>query len=74
MVDKFLGEALDTSAGRAFVWQQLSRCLINQLSFTGEWGSTAFNEGHRNVGNQLLADVMRVRPGAYALMLKENDA
>lgn len=59
-------------SGRRFLWRLLRICRMNRISFDGgssEW--TAFNEGHRNVGNQILPDMIEANPEAYIQMLRD---
>lgn len=63
---------LSTPAGRRFVWRYLERCGLFRTSFTGNEGSTFFNEGERNIGIKLLADVNEADPERYLLMMKES--
>ena len=57
--------------GRRFFWKYLSFCGIYKTSFAGQH-EIFYNEGMRNVGLKLLADVNEACPDAYLLMLKEN--
>lgn len=61
---------LSTKQGRRFWWRYLAKCKIFQSTFTGN-NTTFFNEGERNVGLQLLADLNEAMPEAYMLMQKE---
>lgn len=61
---------MDHPQGRRHVWLQLTRCKIFETSFTGN-NTTFFNEGQRNIGLMLLADINEVCPEAYLVMLKE---
>lgn len=57
--------------GREWVWDLLSTCYIFHTTFTGN--SEGFmREGKRNVGLQILADLMKVNPEAFAQMMREN--
>lgn len=61
---------LATREGRRHTWRQLSDCGVFRSSFTGN-STTFFNEGRRDVGLRLLADVMEARPDAFLLMQQE---
>lgn len=61
---------LSTIQGRRFVWRQLSECGVFKSSFTGN-STTFFNEGRRDVGLKLMADVMESKPEAYLQMAQE---
>lgn len=73
--DNDLRGLMASEAGRRIVWRLLEKCNIFRLSFNpslSELGVTAFNEGKRQVGLELLSDVQRVAEGEYLLMLKER--
>ena len=61
--------------GRRFVWRLLETCHLYETSFTGPGsskGATFFREGERNVGLQVLADIMRLCPGLHARMAADS--
>ena len=62
---------LSTPEGREWVWSQLSRCNIFATSLDANPYQTYANEGARNIGLALLAEVMRADPAAFALMQQE---
>ncbi|HSV48355.1 MAG TPA: endopeptidase [Ramlibacter sp.] len=58
--------------GRRFMWRLLQRTGIYQLSFVpGDSNVTAFREGNRNQGLQLLSEVMQHCPSRFSEMQKE---
>lgn len=57
--------------GRRFMWRMLEMAGVYRSSFTGN-STTFFNEGQRNIGLMLVAEIHDTTPDAYALMLKEN--
>lgn len=61
---------LGTPQGRRYIWRHMSSAGIFTTSFTGN-SSTFFNEGKRDVGLKMLAEVTDVNPDAYVLMMKE---
>jgi hypothetical protein len=61
---------LSTPQGRRFVWRYLGECGVFRTSFNGQF-QTFFNEGSRNIGLKLLADVNDSQPEAYVTMMKE---
>lgn len=61
---------LETAQGRRFIWRQLGECGVFKSSFTGN-STTFFNEGRRDVGLKLMADVMDAKPDAYLQMAEE---
>ena len=62
---------LSTQQGRRFVWKNLTRAGIFQTSFTGN-STTFFNEGKRDIGLKMLADVMEASPDSYVAMIRES--
>lgn len=63
---------LSSRAGRRFIWKILERCGHNRLSFVPrDHDQSVFNEGMRNIGLQLLADIRAAEPEAEILMHKE---
>ncbi len=59
-----------TREGRRYLWWLLDRCGVFRTSFTGN-STTFFNEGQRNVGLMLIADITTACPEAYIVMLNE---
>lgn len=68
-----LRSVLQSPAGRRFVWRYLTIGGVFQSSFTGD-NATFFNEGRRDIGLKLMADVMEADPDAYVRMAKEHQA
>jgi len=64
-------EVLNTKRGRRFYWSILEFCGIFKTS-NSDQHQIFFNEGMRNVGLKLLADVNEAAPEAYLLMLRES--
>lgn len=62
----------NTYDGRAFTRRLLAECGVYRLSMANDPLWTAFNEGGRNIGLQLMARMLDVAPGAYALMEQEH--
>jgi hypothetical protein len=58
-------------AGRAWVYEWLAKCHVWRTTFTGDGLSGAFNEGARNIGLQLLNDVLLACPDQYIAMIRE---
>lgn len=63
---------LEQRAFRNFLWTILCDCRISQISYNGDWGDTAYNEGHRNVGNKLIARIEGAAPHSYMRIYTEN--
>ncbi len=64
---------LSDARGRRQYWRILEFCGMNKTSFTGN-STTFFNEGMRNVGLKLQADMMDARPEAFIQMINEAKA
>jgi len=63
---------LSDPAGRMWMWDLLARCGVFHLSFSSDALRMAFNEGRRDIGNQLLGDINRISPEFYMKMQMEN--
>jgi hypothetical protein len=61
---------MNTKQGRRFIWRLLSFCKVFESSFTGN-STTFFNEGMRNVGLMLMADINESCADKYLRMMKE---
>lgn len=57
--------------GRRYVWRLLDLAGVFRSSFTGN-SQTFFNEGQRNIGLMVLAQIHKHCPEAYLLMLQEQ--
>lgn len=58
--------------GRKAVWDWMGHCNIVGASFSRDPGVMAFNEGRRDVGLWMLAQIELNHPGSFALMQKEH--
>lgn len=58
--------------GRRIVWRLLEITGVYRSSYTGD-NDTFFKEGARNVGLILMADIQRIAPDQFTLMLKEHN-
>lgn len=64
---------LKSPNGRRFLWRFIEYCGVFKLSADFHNGSrTYFNEGHRNVGNMLVADIAEADPEALVKMMLES--
>lgn len=63
---------MSSPRGRRFVWRLLDLSGPFRLSFDTNAMKMAFNEGNRNLGNQLLNEVMKLCPELYPVMVKER--
>lgn len=71
IADDDLRWLMNAKQGRRVVWAMLARTGVFQTSMTGN-SYTFFNEGARNVGLYLMAEVNRLVPELYAKMVKES--
>lgn len=67
-----LKQVMASADGRVWLWDLLSFCGISRTSFTGN-STTFFNEGQRNVGLKVQADLTKHYPDQYLAMIKEAD-
>ena len=63
-------EVLGTRRGRRFFWRYLEICGVYKTS-NADQHQIFFNEGMRNIGLQLLADLNEAAPESYLIMLRE---
>lgn len=72
--DGVLAMVLSTIQGRRLMWRWLAMTGLFQNPFSTNAMSMSFNAGQMNVGQRLLAEINRVSPEAYILMMREaND-
>lgn len=64
-------QILSTPEGRRFIWGLLGFCRINESSYDPSGSKVYFQEGIRNVGLKVLADVHNANADAYVTMMKE---
>jgi len=67
-----LAAVMSTPGGRRFIGSLLEVAGIYRNSFDSDPLVMAANEGRRNGGLQLLADIQRVDPEAYIKLLQER--
>lgn len=71
-IDTALAACLQSVTGRRLVTWLLQISYVGRQPFApGAGDQTAFNCGELNVGQQILARILRVSPEAYIAMLKE---
>lgn len=73
-MDKAVALLLDQPFGRAWLWRELEMAGIFRSTFSSDAMQLAFLEGQRNRGLWLLAQVTRINPEAYVLMMREAAA
>lgn len=64
---------LQLPAARRFIWTLLGRCGINRLSFSEEaTHTTAFLEGRRSIGNEIIGEIDAAIPHTYINIYREH--
>jgi len=63
---------MSSRRGRRIVWRLLELSGPFRISFDTNAMKMAFNEGTRNLGNQLFGEVMTLCPEMYPVMVKEQ--
>ena len=69
----FILNIMSNQAGRNYICDLLLRCHVFSSSFSSDAFATAFSEGERNIGLQILADVTRFAPDQYIQMMRERN-
>jgi|6_EtaG_2_1085325.scaffolds.fasta_scaffold02539_5 hypothetical protein len=64
-------DILRNKEGRRYLLRTLKRCHVYKTSFTGN-STTFFNEGKRDIGLRILADITEGSPDLYAVMMQEG--
>lgn len=67
-----LTRVMSDPAGREYLYDLLASLHIYSTSFSTDALIMAFNEGQRNVGIRLTADLVEAAPDMYLQMLKEH--
>lgn len=67
-----LKKLMETGDGRAWMWDLLSSCGVFHSSFASDGLVMAFNEGRRDIGLRLVAEINRMVPELYGRMVVEN--
>jgi hypothetical protein len=60
--------------GRAYIWDKLATAHIFAATFSTDPLQMAFNEGQRNQGLLLLADITQWCPDQFILAMRESNA
>lgn len=71
--EDFVRASLNTREGRIWFWDLLARCGVFRNPFTANALVTAHSCGEMNIGQELMADIVRLVPDYFATMLKENN-
>lgn len=69
--DKDFKWLMASRQGRRIVWRLLEQAGVFRLSFSQNSMQMAFNEGGRNYGNKMLAQVHTLCPELYPVMVRE---
>ena len=64
-------DILETPAGRRTFWRYLTECRVFGSVFNNSGSMTYFNEGRRDVGLKIMADITEANDEAYLLMMRE---
>ncbi len=59
-----LRSLMSDSGGRMWMWDLLSLCGVYHSSYSSDSLVMAFNEGRRDIGNHLIAEINRLDGGA----------
>lgn len=63
---------MSSPRGRRLAWWLLDKAGVNRTSFNNSGSAMAFNEGQRNIGLMLQAQIIEQSPDAYMTMLNEQ--
>jgi hypothetical protein len=72
--DAVVQSIMASEAGRAWMHDKIESCGIFRPIFDQNPYVTYLNEGKRNVGLMLLADIMRACPATYVQMMQEQSS
>lgn len=72
--DAAISAIMQHAETRAWMYALLEMCGMYHSSFDRSALSMAFNEGARNVGLRVTAEIMRVCPDNYTAMIREAKA
>jgi hypothetical protein len=68
-----LAAFLSMPVARRYMWRVLEACHTFGTSYSDNPYRMAFQEGERNIGIKLLADIMRYCPQQYSVMMQEAE-
>ena len=66
-------QTMQSAAGRQWVWDRLSDCMVFSSTFNGDALQSAFNEGLRAAGLAMLSDIMAACPDLYIQAQRESN-
>lgn len=67
-----LKKVLSAPEGRRFLWRVMGEAGIFRTSATGQTNTTFVNEGRRQIGLMILADIMEAKAEAFTQMQREQ--
>ncbi len=70
--DDDLHAVMKTPNGRRFVWRLMTQAGVLAASYAADPTATAFNEGRRSIGLNLMREIQRVCPDLYVASLRED--
>lgn len=65
-------QTMSTASGRSYFCGLLEACHVFRSSYSEAPIRMAFSEGERNIGLQILNDIMQFAPDMYVLMMRER--
>jgi hypothetical protein len=63
---------MSSPRGRRLAWWLLDKAGVNRTSYSNSGSAMAFNEGQRNMGLMIQADIVSMAPERYMDMLVEG--
>lgn len=63
---------MSSPRGRRIAWWLLEKAGVSRTSFNNSGSVMAFNEGQRNIGLMVQAQIVELAPEAYMTMLEEQ--
>lgn len=63
---------MSSPRGRRLAWWLLEKAGVNRTSYSNSGSAMAFNEGQRNMGLMIQADIVSLAPERYMEMLVEG--
>jgi hypothetical protein len=69
--EEVITNLMSTTQGRQWLWDLLSSCHVFAQTFTSDPLMTAFGEGRRAIGLELLSDIMSACPDQYITAARE---
>lgn len=70
--EEALRHLLSQESGKIILWGVLTRCQVFCSSYSTDAAATAFREGRRSIGLELLDSIQKIEPKAFPLMMIAN--